>query len=199
MVSIPTEQIGAILLPGVPLLPNNAAPLHIFEPRYRKMLEDAMKGDQTFAIGRLTSKESENLSSCVSSTGLLVKVVINQELPDGRSILIIRGEHPITFNEWTGTLPYPTAEFSEVKRAEVADTESAKKLLRESFINSLSNEPADNINKIKEALDAYESLTGIIDFIAHYSIQADQERSFYLDEMSDSKRASKLLLRLEQV
>ncbi len=192
------QQIGVILLPGVPLLPNNASPLHIFEPRYRQMLEDAMFGDKQFAIGRLISDESENLHSCVSSTGLLVRVIINQELPDGRSVLIVRGENTIQFTDWTGSLPYPIANYESLDRTHITDTEHVRQLLRESFLNSLEDEPEENLAKITEALESYDDLTGMIDFIAHYSIRTEAERSFYLDELCDSTRASRLLLSLEK-
>jgi len=38
------EQCGVILLPDCTLFPHGGLPLHIFEPRYRKMLEDAIEG-----------------------------------------------------------------------------------------------------------------------------------------------------------
>jgi Lon protease-like protein len=40
------EPIAVFPLPGVVMLPHAAAPLHIFEPRYRRMVEDAI-GDGT--------------------------------------------------------------------------------------------------------------------------------------------------------
>lgn len=192
------EQIGVILLPGIPLLPNNASPLHIFEPRYRSMLEDAMRGNKQFAIGRLITEEAEDLKKCVSSTGILVKVIINQELPDGRSVLIVRGESAVQFTRWTGSLPYPIAEYQNLERTIISDTEHVRRLLRESFLCSIKEEPEENLLKITEALESYGDLTGMIDFIAHYSIRSEDERSFYLDELCDSTRASRLLLSLEQ-
>ena len=108
------KEIGAILLPGIPLLPNNAVPLHIFDPRYRRMLEDAMDGDRHFAIGQLIDEETEDLHESVAEIGVLVKVIVRQQLPNNRSILIIRGEHPIRFTEWTSALPYPIANYGQV-------------------------------------------------------------------------------------
>ena len=40
------ETAGFMILNGVTLFPHQLLPLHIFEPRYREMLEDALTGDR---------------------------------------------------------------------------------------------------------------------------------------------------------
>ena len=40
-------------LPGVVLFPHAVLPLHIFEPRYRQMTEDALATDRLIAIVQL--------------------------------------------------------------------------------------------------------------------------------------------------
>ena len=125
------QEVGAMLLPGTPLLPNNAVPLHIFEPRYRFMLADAMSGERKFAIARLTQEEGEELGECVDDVGILVKVVVHQELADGRSMLIVKGESPIRFLRWTGSLPYPMAEYEVLDREPLDDESSVELLLRD--------------------------------------------------------------------
>lgn len=51
------EQASSALkvfpLPSVALFPNLVVPLHIFEPRYRELLRDALASDQLFAMGQL--------------------------------------------------------------------------------------------------------------------------------------------------
>ena len=41
---LPIFPLGVVLFPGTPL------PLHIFEPRYRRMLADCLAGDRRFGI-----------------------------------------------------------------------------------------------------------------------------------------------------
>ncbi len=52
--SITTKELPEILpvfpLTGTLLLPGTTLPLHIFEPRYRNMVEDALGGDKVFGM-----------------------------------------------------------------------------------------------------------------------------------------------------
>ncbi len=46
-------QVRLFPLPNLVLFPNNVQPLHIFESRYREMLEDAVHGDRLIALATL--------------------------------------------------------------------------------------------------------------------------------------------------
>ncbi|MDB4284527.1 hypothetical protein N9888_02685, partial [Akkermansiaceae bacterium] len=54
------EKCGVILLPDTILFPHGAMPLHIFEDRYRQMVEEALEGDCMFCIGNLLGSDSSN-------------------------------------------------------------------------------------------------------------------------------------------
>jgi ATP-dependent Lon protease len=76
--------------------PNAITPLHIFEPRYRKMLKDVMEKDKTFGVIYRPSAE-EGVRAPFSdrvplgSVGCAVEVAVVQELPDGRSYILCVG------------------------------------------------------------------------------------------------------------
>ncbi|HKU61965.1 MAG TPA: LON peptidase substrate-binding domain-containing protein [Gemmatimonadales bacterium] len=79
---LPIFPLGVVLFPGTPL------PLHIFEPRYRRMLADCLAGDRQFGItpiGGATELPEPGTVGCIAV------VRVNQELPDGRSNLIVLG------------------------------------------------------------------------------------------------------------
>lgn len=44
-------------LPGVVVLPGTAVPFHIFEPRYRQLVADALAGDRVLCVGTLRRAE----------------------------------------------------------------------------------------------------------------------------------------------
>ena len=48
-----TRRIPLFPLPGVVLLPGTMLPLHIFEPRYRAMVADALAGDRMIGMAKL--------------------------------------------------------------------------------------------------------------------------------------------------
>ena len=47
-------------LTGVMLLPGTVLPLHIFEPRYRAMVEDALDGDKVFGMIQPFTPQNDN-------------------------------------------------------------------------------------------------------------------------------------------
>jgi Lon protease-like protein len=80
-------------LPGAVLLPHALAPLHVFEPRYRKMTRDALDTNQVLALAHLRplslrSGEEPPRIHPVVGAGLMGQV---EALPDGRFNLVLKG------------------------------------------------------------------------------------------------------------
>jgi Lon protease-like protein len=100
-----TEDIPAILLQGASLFPHQLLPLHLFEPRYRRMTEDALAGDRRFAVGEsiATAEGTEGAGSWAT----LGRIVSHQALPDGRHIVLLEGEIRLKVAGLAGKRPYP--------------------------------------------------------------------------------------------
>lgn len=79
-------------LPSVVLFPNVFLPLHIFEPRYRQMVSDALAGDRIIGMVLLRSAEDEMERRPpiyeVGCAGLITHV---ERMSDGRFNLVLRG------------------------------------------------------------------------------------------------------------
>lgn len=103
------EQCGVILLPDCTLFPHGGLPLHIFEPRYRKMLEDAIEGDCLFAVAKLIGEETPDPGDCTAPTGTIGLIRASHEQPDGTSHLLLHGVIRVKFLEWHFDKPYPFA------------------------------------------------------------------------------------------
>jgi Lon protease-like protein len=52
------ETVPVMTLPNTVFFPQALLPLHIFEPRYRKMLRDVLAGDRLFAVAHLDANQS---------------------------------------------------------------------------------------------------------------------------------------------
>src|ERR1700722_5036550 len=80
-------------LPNVVLFPMISQPLHIFEPRYRQMLGDALASDRLIAMGLLRPgwEESYHSAPAIHSVVCLGRVTQEQRLPDGRYNLVLEG------------------------------------------------------------------------------------------------------------
>src|SRR5689334_24619707 len=80
-------------LPNVVLFPNVFLPLHIFETRYREMLEDALKGDRIIGMVLLRPGWEGNYEGRppVYPIGCAGVISHAERLPDGRFNIVLRG------------------------------------------------------------------------------------------------------------
>jgi Lon protease-like protein len=80
-------------LPNLVLYPHVMQPLHIFEERYREMVEDALAGDKLIAMAVLEPGWENDYESRppVARYACLGKIVAHHKLPDGRYNLLLLG------------------------------------------------------------------------------------------------------------
>jgi Lon protease-like protein len=84
--SLPLFPLAGVLFPGMLL------PLHIFEPRYRLLLQRSLQSDEPFGIVLIKSGPEVGGQSEPHRVGTTARVVGSTPLPGGRSFIIARGE-----------------------------------------------------------------------------------------------------------
>ncbi len=110
--TVPQMDLPDILavfpLTGVMLLPGTVLPLHIYEPRYRAMVEDALEGEKIFGMIQPFTPQNDNRGPQpgadraapdlykVGCAGLIEKW---EKLPDDRFFLQLKGVNRFRFNE----------------------------------------------------------------------------------------------------
>lgn len=82
---LPIFPLPLVLFPGVPL------PLHIFEPRYRRLLADVRASDNLFGLSQFEPGTAFGDRPPVGHIGCATEVVEVQPLPDGRSNILTVG------------------------------------------------------------------------------------------------------------
>ena len=82
-------RISIFPLPGAILFPGMQLPLHIFEPRYRAMVQDALARDRR--IGMIQPQRAEE-GAPLFQIGCLGKIAEVEALDDGRFNLVLEGE-----------------------------------------------------------------------------------------------------------
>jgi len=82
---LPLFPLPVVLFPGMPM------PLHIFEPRYRKLLTDIRAGDNLFGLSYFDSASSDKDVPPAGHIGCVAEVTETQGLPDGRSNVLAVG------------------------------------------------------------------------------------------------------------
>ena len=80
-------------LPGVVMFPHSVLPLHIFEPRYRQMTEDALSTDRLITIVQVRPPgewETPGVPA-LERFGCLGRIFKHERLPDGRFNFLLLG------------------------------------------------------------------------------------------------------------
>ncbi|MCZ6786996.1 MAG: LON peptidase substrate-binding domain-containing protein [Planctomycetota bacterium] len=105
------QRLPVFPLKGAVLLPGSVLPLHIFEPRYRTMVQDVLDGDRLLAVGFLMDCSTEEYESeppfreivCVGH------LVHHEPMPDGRSNIALLGVTAGVATRVLDDRPYRTA------------------------------------------------------------------------------------------
>lgn len=88
-VSGAARRLKLFPLPNAVLFPGSVLPLHIFEPRYRQLVEDALATDQVFAMARPRGEGPEPVPlEPMTCAGL---ISAHERLADGRFNLVLQG------------------------------------------------------------------------------------------------------------
>lgn len=112
------DRLKVFPLPDAVLLPGGALPLAVFEPRYRALVEDALRGDRLLAIARLAPGRGDDSDgqARVRPTACLGFIEAARGRARGRQQILVRG---VTRIRIVGEHPR-TAPYREV-HAELAD------------------------------------------------------------------------------
>ena len=122
-------------LPGALLLPRARLPLHIFEPRYLAMLDDALKTPERL-IGMVQPYEDDARLHTIGCAG---RVTAFSETEDGRYMITLSGVSRFRIrNEVEGFTPYRRCEVSwDGFDADRGAVETDKNFDRETFLELL--------------------------------------------------------------
>jgi uncharacterized protein len=104
----PSGAVPVFPLPGVVLFPRTVLPLHIFEPRYRTMIHDAVAGEGLVAMALLKPgwEASYEGSPPIHPVGTVGRVEDLEPLSDGRFLLRLVGVARVAFGAAERTAPY---------------------------------------------------------------------------------------------
>lgn len=102
-ISLP-EVVAVMTLPNVALFPQAILPLHIFEPRYRKMLRDALATHRMFAVAGLNPTGPEFEPPHRVATVGIVRAC--QDAENGTSNLLLQGLFRVEIVEIVSENPF---------------------------------------------------------------------------------------------
>lgn len=98
------EVVSVMTLPNVALFPQAILPLHIFEPRYRKMLREALASHRMFAVAGLNPTLADYEPPHRIATVGIVRAC--QDAENGTSNLLLQGLYRVEIVEIVSENPF---------------------------------------------------------------------------------------------
>ncbi|MGN6280091.1 MAG: LON peptidase substrate-binding domain-containing protein [Sphingomonas sp.] len=86
-----TTRLSVFPLPGALLFPGMHLPLHIFEPRYRSMVSDAIARDRRIGMIQPRPGGSDENAPALFDIGCVGRIAEVEALDDGRYNLVLEG------------------------------------------------------------------------------------------------------------
>ncbi len=98
-------------LPQAVLFPGARMPLHVFEPRYRRLIRDALDTTRVLVVAHVSDPVhlDEHGNPSIEKVAGLGHIAEAQELPDGRFDLVIEGRARVFLRELAFLPPYRRA------------------------------------------------------------------------------------------
>jgi len=99
--SLAIRELPLFPLPEVVLFPGRPLPLHIFEFRYRLMMNTVLEGDQRFGVLMVDPS-----SGGIATVGCCAEIIRYQRLPDDRMKMLTLGQQRFRLLEIVREKPY---------------------------------------------------------------------------------------------
>src|SRR5437773_2087048 len=99
-------EIPLFPLPNLVLFPNIVVPLHIFEERYKLMINTCIDKDEAFGLVLLRSGSERESEDTIHRVGVTARIVQAERLDDGRMNILSEGDSRFRIFRFTQQSPY---------------------------------------------------------------------------------------------
>ncbi len=110
------RELPLFPLPDVVLFPQQLLPLHIFESRYRMLLQSVLETDRRFGIVRINPENGQ-----MAEIGCCAEVLQHQTTEDGRSYIVSLGQQRFRVLNITRETPFRSAMVSWMEDDTIED------------------------------------------------------------------------------
>jgi len=190
-----------IPLPNLVLFPHALQTLHVFEPRYRQLVADALERDRLIAIALLKPgwEETSNERPPIFSMACLGRIRLAKRLPGGRYELLVQGlRRARVIREQPPEQLYRMAKL-ELPRSPVADanlTEVAHRARIGLLRHLVAGLP--EVEQYQRLLDSSRSLGAICDALAFALRLPPLVAQELLEEIDAQRRFERLVRQLRE-
>lgn len=170
------ERMPLFPLPGFFLFPGTLVPLHVFEPRYRRMVEHLLdtRGRLAFSSVRREYRDELDGNPPILDVGGVGEIVRHRRLDDGRFMLLVAGLGRARLEEIPSAEPYRRVRVEWLSDADVATDPTP---LKAALLLAIAERTRDEAE-----LDVDAPLGQVADFLlAHLKVDERDMETAYAD------------------
>src|SRR3954452_15512405 len=193
-------EVPVMPLPGALLFPHALLRLHIFEPRYREMLEHALSAHRMYFVALIKPQRRHWKTTDdffhVAGVGL-IRACVGRG--DGTSNLILQGLRRARFTQFQQSAPFPIA------RIEALESESASSVETDALggkvielYSKLKREGRQLPEKVDKYLTHLSDMEMLADLMAATFVNDPLRRQQLLEELSLNQRLRLLIQYLRE-
>jgi len=189
-------EIPIFPLPNVVLFPHVCLPLHVFEPRYRAMVSDALRGDRLIGMVLLKAGWEGDYEGCppVYEVGCAGLISHAERLGDGRYNIVLHGLEKFAVTGETADRPYRIARVTPLVESLPSGTHELGDTRRrlESLVRTAVEGTCADV-RIPDAISDHE----LVNTLAQYLPLDAVEKQALLEREGVAARAAALVDLLE--
>jgi len=185
-------EIALFPLPNLVLFPNIVVPLHVFEDRYKLMINGCIDSDEVFGLVLLRAGAKSESEQTIHRVGVSARVVEVERLEQGRLNILCEGESRFRIHRLTQESPFWKGTVDYFEDEQVRSTESLYEQVAELYrgVAALSaklsgSEPTE--------LVLPESSTDL-SYMVSYVLDIDYEEKQKLLEMTSTAERLRMLV-----
>jgi hypothetical protein len=186
-------------LHGVSILPGTPAPFHVFEPRYKALVGDALRGDRILAVPSLFGKADAHALrpplKAICGAGV---IEAHDRYDDGRFDVVLRGLARVRLVE-----ELPATKLYREFRAEVLEDvlpaggaralQGELEALRQLVYELSTKLPKESgAPQLAEAVAQMKDPSAIVDLVAAAAVSDPDDRQEVLEELVVAKRIERV-------
>ncbi|AKT36994.1 LON peptidase substrate-binding domain-containing protein [Chondromyces crocatus] len=180
-------------LPQVVLFPGALLPLHVFEPRYKTLVRDALATHRCLSVVLIAdpNRVDEHGHPAIHHVAGVGEIIEHVELPGGRYNILVRGRARVRLAEQPFIPPYRTAQATLLEdRGGAIDPTAQAALLSTASAYAAMVRDQDQSFDLRLPPDASLGLSA--DLCAHYLLLDPSERQTALETLEVDARVQQV-------
>lgn len=190
-------------LPRVVMFPHVVLPLHIFEPRYRQMTEDALAGDRLVTMVQLRPSTLGTVGAMgsppIETVACLGRILQHERLPDGRFNFLLLGRKRVRLrHELSTDRLYRVAEADILDDLASNEPEEPRRHELARLFRTVFSTQGKLAPELSSLMEGTLSLGVLTDIVGHALGLAPEVKQQLLGELCPVRRADTLIQVLSQ-